>query len=133
MNKLINKYLASMDFYASFNLDENFNETIKSRHRDEFTYDSFSEGEKMRIDLALLFTWRTIAKMKNSVNTNLLILDEVFDSSLDANGTEEFLTIINNLQGKQNVFIISHKGDTMNDKFNNTIKFEKVKNFSRII
>ena len=132
MNKLVNKYLASMDFFVSFNLDENFNETIKSRHRDEFTYDSFSEGEKMRIDLALLFTWRTIAKMKNSVNTNLLILDEVFDSSLDANGTEEFLTIINNLQGKQNIFIISHKGDTMNDKFNNTIKFEKVKNFSRI-
>ena len=132
MNKLVNKYLASMDFFVSFNLDENFNETIKSRHRDEFTYDSFSEGEKMRIDLALLFTWRTIAKMKNSVNTNLLILDEVFDSSLDSNGTEEFLTIINNLQGKQNIFIISHKGDTMNDKFNNTIKFEKVKNFSRI-
>jgi len=133
MNKLINKYLASMDFFVSFNLDENFNETIKSRHRDEFTYDSFSEGEKMRIDLSLLFTWRTIAKMKNSVNTNLLILDEVFDSSLDANGTEEFLTIINNLQGKQNIFIISHKGDTMNDKFNNTIKFEKHKNFSRIV
>jgi len=133
MNKLVNKYLASMDFFVSFNLDENFNETIKSRHRDEFTYDSFSEGEKMRIDLALLFTWRTIAKMKNSVNTNLLILDEVFDSSLDANGTEEFLTIINNLQGKQNIFIISHKGDTMNDKFNNTIKFEKHKNFSRIV
>ena len=132
MNKLVNKYLASMDFFVSFNLDENFNETIKSRHRDEFTYDSFSEGEKMRIDLSLLFTWRTIAKMKNSVNTNLLILDEVFDSSLDSNGTEEFLTIINNLQGKQNIFIISHKGDTMNDKFNNTIKFEKVKNFSRI-
>ena len=133
MNTLINKYLASMDFFVSFNLDEKFEEKIKSRHRDEFTYDSFSEGEKMRIDLALLFTWRTIAKMKNSVNTNLLILDEVFDSSLDANGTEEFLTIINNLQGKQNIFIISHKGDTMNDKFNNTIKFEKHKNFSRIV
>ena len=133
MNKLINKYLASMDFFVSFNLDENFNETIKSRHRDEFTYDSFSEGEKMRIDLALLFTWRTVAKMKNSVNTNLLILDEVFDSSLDANGTEEFLRIINNLGGKQNVFIISHKGDTLNDKFRNIIKFEKYKNFSRIV
>ena len=132
MNKLINKYLASMDFFVSFNLDENFNETIKSRHRDEFTYDSFSEGEKMRIDLALLFTWRTIAKMKNSVNTNLLILDEVFDSSLDANGTEEFLRIINNLGGKQNVFIISHKGDTLNDKFRKILKFEKYKNFSRI-
>jgi DNA repair exonuclease SbcCD ATPase subunit len=133
MNKLINKYLASMDFFVSFNLDDNFNETIKSRHRDEFTYDSFSEGEKMRIDLALLFTWRTIAKMKNSVNTNLLILDEVFDSSLDANGTEEFLTIINNLGGKQNIFIISHKGDTLNDKFRNILKFEKHKNFSRIV
>ena len=132
MNKLINKYLASMDFFVSFNLDENFNETIKSRHRDEFTYDSFSEGEKMRIDLELLFTWRTIAKMKNSINTNLLILDEVFDSSLDANGTEEFLSIINNLGGKQNVFIISHKGDTLNDKFRKILKFEKYKNFSRI-
>jgi len=132
MNKLINKYLASMDFFVSFNLDENFNETIKSRHRDEFTYDSFSEGEKMRIDLALLFTWRTVAKRKNSVNTNLLILDEVFDSSLDANGTEEFLSIINNLGGKQTVFIISHKGDTLNDKFRSIIKFEKYKNFSRI-
>ena len=133
MNKLINKYLASMDFFVSFNLDENFNEKIKSRHRDEFTYDSYSEGEKMRIDLALLFTWRTIAKMKNSVNTNLLILDEVFDSSLDANGTDEFLAIINNLQGKQNVFVISHKGDTLNDKFRNIIKFEKYKNFSRLV
>ncbi len=133
MNKLVNKYLASMDFFVSFNLDENFNEKIKSRHRDEFTYDSFSEGEKMRIDLALLFTWRTIAKMKNSVNTNLLILDEVFDSSLDAHGTDEFLRIINNLQGKQNVFVISHKGDSLTDKFRNKITFEKYKNFSRII
>ena len=133
MNKLINKYLASMDFFVSFTLDEKFIEKIKSRHRDEFTYDSFSEGEKMRIDLALLFTWRTIAKMKNSVNTNLLLLDEVFDSSLDVNGTEEFLKIINKLTGKQNVFIISHKSDLLCDKFNNTIKFEKHKNFSRIV
>jgi len=133
MNKLINKYLASLDFFVSFNLDEKFEEKIKSRHRDEFTYDSFSEGEKMRIDLALLFTWRTIAKMKNSVNTNLLILDEVFDSSLDANGTEEFLKIINQLAGKQNTFIISHKGDVLFDKFKNVIKFEKYKNFSRIV
>ena len=133
MNKLINKYLASMDFFVSFNLDENFNEKIKSRHRDEFTYDSFSEGEKMRIDLALLFTWRTIAKMKNSVNTNLLILDEVFDSSLDSNGTEEFLKILNALTKKQNTFIISHKGDILYDKFKSVIKFEKYKNFSRII
>jgi DNA repair exonuclease SbcCD ATPase subunit len=133
MNKLINKYLASMDFFVSFNLDEKFEEKIKSRHRDEFTYDSFSEGEKMRIDLALLFTWRTIAKMKNSVNTNLLILDEVFDSSLDANGTEEFLKIINKLAGKQNTFVISHKGDVLFDKFKDVIKFEKYKNFSRIV
>ena len=133
MNKLINKYLASMEFFVSFNLDEKFIEKIKSRHRDEFTYDSFSEGEKMRIDLALLFTWRTIAKMKNSVNNNLLILDEVFDSSLDANGTDEFLKIINKLTGKQNVFIISHKGDVLFDKFKNVIKFEKYKNFSRIV
>ena len=133
MNTLINKYLASMDFFVSFNLDEKFEEKIKSRHRDEFTYDSFSEGEKMRIDLALLFTWRTIAKMKNSVNTNLLILDEVFDSSLDANGTDEFLKILNHLTGNQNVFIISHKGDVLFDKFKDVIKFEKYKNFSRIV
>ena len=133
MNTLINKYLASMDFFVSFNLDEKFEENIKSRHRDDFTYDSFSEGEKMRIDLALLFTWRTIAKMKNSVNTNLLILDEVFDSSLDANGTDEFLKILNHLTGNQNVFIISHKGDVLFDKFKDIIKFEKHKNFSRIV
>ena len=133
MNQLINKYLASMDFFVSFNLDEKFEEKIKSRHRDEFTYDSFSEGEKMRIDLALLFTWRTIAKMKNSVNTNLLILDEVFDSSLDANGTDEFLKILNHLTGNQNIFIISHKGDVLFDKFKDIIKFEKYKNFSRIV
>jgi DNA repair exonuclease SbcCD ATPase subunit len=132
MNQLINKYLASMDFFVSFNLDEKFEEKIKSRHRDEFTYDSFSEGEKMRIDLALLFTWRTIAKMKNSVNTNLLILDEVFDSSLDTNGTDEFLKILNHLTGNQNVFIISHKGDVLFDKFKDVIKFEKYKDFSRI-
>ena len=133
MNTLINKYLASMDFFVSFNLDEKFEESIKSRHRDEFTYDSFSEGEKMRIDLALLFTWRTIAKMKNSVNTNLLILDEVFDSSLDASGTDEFLKILNHLTGNQNVFIISHKGDVLFDKFKDIIKFEKYKNFSRTV
>ena len=133
MNTLINKYLASMDFFVSFNLDEKFEESIKSRHRDEFTYDSFSEGEKMRIDLALLFTWRTIAKMKNSVNTNLLILDEVFDSSLDASGTDEFLKILNHLTGKQNVFIISHKGDVLFDKFKDVIRFEKFKNFSRVV
>jgi predicted O-linked N-acetylglucosamine transferase (SPINDLY family) len=131
MNQLINKYLASMDFFVSFNLDEKFEENIKSRHRDEFTYDSFSEGEKMRIDLALLFTWRQIAKMKNSTNTNLLILDEIFDSSLDYNGTDEFLKILSTLSN-ENVFIISHKSDLSVDKFDNLIRFEKVQNFSRM-
>jgi DNA repair exonuclease SbcCD ATPase subunit len=133
MNKLINKYLASMDFYVSFNLDENFNETIKSRFRDEFTYASFSEGEKMRIDLALLFTWRAIAKLKNSMSTNLLILDEVFDSSLDEDGTSDFLKIIHSLGSASNVFVISHKGEILYDKFKHMIKFQKVKNFSRIV
>ena len=132
MNKLINKYLAAMDFFVDFQLDENFVEVIKSRHRDEFTYDSFSEGEKMRIDLALLFTWRAIARMKNSTNTNLLILDEVFDASLDNNGCDEFLKLIHQLGGEQNVFVISHKGDTLQDKFRSVIKFEKVKNFSHV-
>ena len=131
MNKLINTYLTSMEFYVNFTLDESFNETIKSRFRDEFTYASFSEGEKMRIDLALLFTWRAIAKMKNSTNTNLLILDEIFDSSLDGTGTDEFLKILNTLT-KENVFVISHKGDTLYDKFGSVIKFEKVKNFSHV-
>ena len=132
MNKLINTYLNSMEFYVNFTLDENFNETIKSRYRDEFTYASFSEGEKMRIDLALLFTWRAVAKMKNSTNTNLLILDEIFDSSLDGTGTDEFLKILNTL-GDENVFVISHKQDALADKFRSTIKFEKVKNFSHIV
>tara|TARA_R110002153_G_scaffold2491_2_gene12252 strand:- start:498 stop:2222 length:1725 start_codon:yes stop_codon:yes gene_type:complete len=132
MNKLISKYLASMDFFVQFELDENFNETIKSRFRDEFSYDSFSEGEKMRIDLALLFTWRTIAKLRNSVSTNLLIMDEVFDSSLDSTGTDEFMKILNELTSDANVFIISHKGDQLMDKFQNTVRFEKVNNFSRI-
>ena len=132
MNSLINKYLASMDFFVKFQLNESFEETILSRHRDDFTYDSFSEGEKMRIDLALLFTWRTIAKMKNSANTNLLILDEVFDASLDANGCEEFLKLIHALEDA-NVFVISHKGDILQDKFRSTVKFEKHKNFSRIM
>ena len=131
MNQLINKYLMSMEFYVNFNLDENFNETIKSRFRDTFNYASFSEGEKMRIDLALLFTWRAIAKMKNSTNTNLLILDEIFDSSLDGQGTDEFLRILNTLDN-ENVFVISHKGDQLADKFRNSIRFEKVQNFSRI-
>ena len=131
MNKLINKYLTSMEFYVNFTLDENFEETIKSRYRDEFTYASFSEGEKMRIDLALLFTWRAIAKMKNSTNTNLLILDEIFDSSLDGTGTDEFLKILNTLSG-ENIFVISHKQDALVDKFRSTIKFEKIRNFSHV-
>ena len=131
MNKLINKYLTSMEFYVNFTLDENFEETIKSRYRDEFSYASFSEGEKMRIDLALLFTWRAVAKMKNSTNTNLLILDEIFDSSLDGTGTDEFLKILNTLSG-ENVFVISHKQDALADKFRSTIRFEKIKNFSHV-
>jgi DNA repair exonuclease SbcCD ATPase subunit len=132
MNKLINKYLTAMDFFVNFNINENFEETIKSRHRDEFSYANFSEGEKMRIDLALLFTWRQIAKLKNSTNTNLLILDEVFDSSLDTVGTEEFLKLINEMGTDTNVFVISHKGDQLFDKFRSVIKFEKKNNFSRI-
>ena len=132
INKLINVHLGKLDFYVSFELDEGFNETIKSRYRDEFTYDSFSEGEKMRIDLALLFTWRAVAKLKNSVNTNLLVLDEVFDSSLDAAGTDEFLKILYDLAGDVNTFVISHKGEILYDKFDKIIKFEKYKNFSRI-
>ena len=132
MNKMINKYLTAMDFFVHFELDEGFNEVIKSRHRDEFTYASFSEGEKMRIDLAILFTWRQIAKIKNSVNTNLLILDEVFDSSLDTSGTDYFLSIMNTFGENSNVFVISHKGDQLLDKFENTIKFEKKNEFSVI-
>jgi len=132
MNKLINTYLSSMEFYVNFTLDENFEETIKSRHRDDFSYTSFSEGEKMRIDLALLFTWRAVAKMKNSANTNLLILDEIFDSSLDGTGTDEFLKILNTLGG-ENVFVISHKQDALADKFRSTIKFHKAKNFSHMV
>lgn len=132
MNKLINKYLSSMDFFVNFNINENFEETIKSRHRDEFSYANFSEGEKMRIDLALLFTWRQIAKLKNSTNTNLLILDEVFDSSLDTVGTEEFLKLIHEMGHDTNVFVISHKGDQLFDKFRSVIRFEKKGNFSRI-
>lgn len=132
INKLINKYLAAMDFFVQFELDENFNETIRSRYRDAFSYASFSEGEKMRIDLALLFTWRAIAKLRNSVSTNLLIMDEVFDSSLDAGGTEEFMKIMESLVQDTNIFVISHKGDQLFDKFHSVIKFEKHQNFSRI-
>jgi DNA repair exonuclease SbcCD ATPase subunit len=133
MNQLINKYLQLMDFYVNFNLDENFEETIKSRFRDDFSYTSFSEGEKMRIDLALMFTWRAIAKIKNSASTNLLILDEVFDSSLDTSGTEDFLRIIRGgVDTESNIFVISHKGDLLHDKFEKVLKFEKVKNFSKV-
>ena len=133
MNKLINGYLTAMDFYVHFELDESFNEVIKSRFRDEFTYASFSEGEKMRIDLAILFTWRQIAKMKNSVNTNLLILDEIFDSSLDNAGTDYFLSVMNALGDNSNIFVISHKGDQLFDKFHSVIKFEKKNDFSSIV
>ena len=131
MNTLINQYLQSMDFFVNFHLDEEFNETVKSRHRDVFDYNSFSEGEKMRIDLALVFTWRSIAKMKNSANTNLMVLDEIFDSSLDGQGTDDFFKIVRKME-KENIFIISHKGDILFDKFTNIIKFEKEHNFTRL-
>ena len=132
MNKLINKYLMDMDFFCQFNLDENFNETIRSRHRDEFSYQSFSEGERLRIDLSLLLAWREVARLKNSVNCNLLILDEIFDSSLDGVGTEEFLKLLTTFGSRANIFVISHKSDSMTDKFQNHIVFEKKNNFSRI-
>ena len=131
MNTLINKHLQELEFYVNFNLDDTFNETIKSRFRDEFSYASFSEGEKMRIDLALLFTWREVAKLKNSVNTNILILDEIFDSSLDGNGTADFINILRTVTDGNNVFVISHKEDMLHDKFDNVIQFKKVKNFSK--
>ena len=133
INKLINKYLSAMDFFVQFELDETFNEKIKSRFRDEFSYASFSEGEKMRINLAILFTWRAIAKMRNSASTNILIMDEVMDSSLDINGTNEFLKILLGLTNDTNTFIISHKTDQLFDKFDQIIKFEKSQNFSRIV
>jgi DNA repair exonuclease SbcCD ATPase subunit len=131
INKLINKYLSSMDFFVSFELDENFNETIKSRYRDDFSYASFSEGEKQKIDLALLFTWRAIAKLRNSISTNLLIMDEVFDSSLDQNATDYLMNIIREIAKDNNIIIISHK-EHLNEKFNNVLKFVKNKNFSQI-
>ena len=133
INHYVNHYLQSLDFFVQFNLDNSFKETIKSRHRDEFSYASFSEGEKLRIDLSLLFTWRTIAKMKNSTNKNLLILDEVFYSSLDNNVTDEFLKILNTMAKGINAFVISHKGDILIDKFSNTLKFEKANNYSRLV
>ena len=132
MNRLINHYLQILDFFVSFHLDENFNETIRSRHRDSFNYASFSEGEKQRIDLALLFTWRHIAKMKNSASTNLLVLDETFDSSLDIDGVDNLTKILNTLEEDTNVFIISHKGDVLQDKFRSKIEFFKKNNFSKI-
>ena len=132
MNRLINKYLSDMDFFVNFTIDENFNEVIKSRYRDEFNYDNFSEGEKFRIDISLLLTWREIAKRKNSVSTNLLILDEVFDSSLDTAGTDVFMKLLKSLGNKSNVFVISHRTDTIVDKFSSVIRFEKKNNFSRI-
>jgi chromosome segregation ATPase len=131
MNRIINKYLQAMDFFVSFEIDESFVETIKSRHRDDFSYASFSEGEKQRIDLALMMAWRTIAKMKNSTNTNLLILDEVFDSSLDTSGTELLHQILGTLDNNSNTFVISHR-DALFDKFRSVIKFDKQNNFSRI-
>jgi len=132
MNKLINKYLSSMNFFANFTLDEEFNETIKSRHRDTFSYMSFSEGEKLRIDLALILSWREIAKIKNSASCNLLILDEVFDSSLDSMGTEDLMKLLEELSINTNIFVISHKSDQLADKFSNYLFFEKKNNFSRI-
>jgi ABC-type hemin transport system ATPase subunit len=131
INKLINKYLSEFDLFVEFHLDEQFNETIKSRHRDEFSYASFSEGEKQKIDLAILFTWRAVAKLRNSLNTNLLILDEVFDSSLDSTAADDLLKILQALSKDANVFIISHR-DNLHDKFTNTIRFVKHKNFSRL-
>ena len=132
INKLINKYLAALDFFVNFELDKNFQETIKSRHRDEFSYASFSEGEKMRINLAVLFTWRAVAKLRNSTSTNLLIMDEIFDGSLDSTGTDEFLKILEQLTNDTNTFIISHKTDALLDKFGSVLKFEKHHNFSRL-
>ena len=132
INKLTNQHLQVLDFYVHFDLDEGFNETIRSRHRDAFSYSSFSEGEKQRIDLALLFTWRHVARMKNSVATNLLVLDETFDSSLDADGIENLLKILDTLDKDTNIFIISHKGELLDNKFNNKIEFIKSKNFSKI-
>lgn len=132
MNKMVNKYLAAMDFFINFTIDEEFNESIKSRHRDTFSYENFSEGQKRRIDLSLLFTWRAVAKIKNSVNTNLLILDEILDGSLDADGMDEFMALLNTFGNESNVFLISHRGDILADKFNHTMKFELAGNFSEL-
>ena len=133
INSYINNFLRSMDFFVQFNLDENFNEEIKSRNRDVFSYENFSEGEKMRIDLSLLLAWREIARAKNSINCNLLILDEVFDSSLDAIGMEELMKLINSVSNGSNIYIISHKSDQLVDKFQHLVTFEKSHNFSKMI
>jgi len=132
INNLVNKYLTAMDFFIHFELNEEFEESIKSRHRDDFTYDNFSEGEKQKIDIALLFAWRAVAKLKNSMNTNLLIMDEIFDSSLDGAGADMVLSILSALPEGSNVFVISHR-ELLNDRFNATIKFEKRNNFSEIV
>lgn len=132
MNKLINAYLSQMNFFVNFNINENFEEIIKSRNRDEFKYENFSEGEKLRIDLAILFAFRHIAKMKNSVNTNLLIMDEILDRSLDLEGTEQFFDVIDSLDNTTNIIVISHKGDQIGDRFDRTLKFEKKKDFTRL-
>jgi len=133
MNQFINKYLSALDFFVQFELDENFNETIKSRFRDEFSYESFSEGEKLRLNLAILFAWRAIAKMRNSINTNILVLDEVFDSSLDYNGADEFMKMLTSLTEETNCFVISHRTDAMVDRFESVLRFSKVKNFSKLV
>jgi ABC-type glutathione transport system ATPase component len=132
INGLVNKYLGKLNLFVDFNIDEEFKETIKSRYRDEFSYSSFSEGEKQRIDLAILLTWREIAKMKNSLNCNLLIFDEILDSSLDSAGTESFLKLLNKMKNKCSIFIISHKADQLIDKFDQQMHFEKKNNFSKM-
>jgi hypothetical protein len=132
LNKYINQYLTQLDFFVNFNINENFEEIIKSRHRDEFTYANFSEGEKTRLDLAILFSFRQLARLKNSVNTNLLILDEIMDGSLDTGGTDVFMNLLSSVDKSTNIFVISHKSDQVSDKFDTVLKFEKIKNFSKM-
>jgi hypothetical protein len=132
LNKYINQYLTQLDFFVNFNINENFEEVIKSRHRDEFTYANFSEGEKTRLDLAILFSFRQLARLKNSVNTNLLILDEIMDGSLDTGGTDVFMNLLSTVDKHTNIFVISHKSDQVSDKFDSILKFEKIKNFSKM-
>jgi DNA repair exonuclease SbcCD ATPase subunit len=133
MNKLINKYLAAFDLFVDFQLDENFNEVIKSRFRDTFSYASFSEGEKLRITLSIMLAWRAVAKLRNSVSTNLLIMDETLDGALDAIGIENLIDTLHSLNSNDNIFVISHRGQMFQDKFETHIAFEKVKNFSQIV